>query len=36
VKHGVWDRVWVGFHDLIGVRWLMKWQVANVEPEDML
>lgn len=34
-KYGVWDRLWVGVHDLIGVRWLMKRQVANVELEDV-
>lgn len=35
-KYGVWDRLWVGIHDLIGVRWLMKRHVANVELEDVL
>ena len=35
-KYAVWDRLWVGIHDLIGVRWLMKRQVANVELEDVL
>jgi dolichol-phosphate mannosyltransferase len=35
-KYGVWDRLWIGVHDLIGVRWLMKRQVANVELEDVL
>ena len=35
-KYGVWDRLWVGVHDLIGVRWLMKRQVASVELEDVL
>ncbi|WP_291172154.1 glycosyltransferase family 2 protein [Hyphomicrobium sp.] len=34
-KYGVWDRLWVGVHDLVGVRWLMKRQVANVELEDV-
>lgn len=34
-KYGVWDRLWVGVHDLIGVRWLMKRQIANVELEDV-
>lgn len=35
-KYGLWDRLWVGIHDLVGVRWLMKRQVANVELEDLL
>lgn len=35
-KYGIWDRLWAGIYDLIGVRWLMKRQVANVEVEDVL
>jgi len=35
-KYGIWDRLWVGVHDLLGVRWLMKRQIANVELEDVL
>jgi dolichol-phosphate mannosyltransferase len=35
-KYGVWDRLWVGFHDLIGVRWLLKRQTGTVELEDVL
>jgi len=35
-KYGVWDRLGVGIHDLIGVRWLLKRQIANVEMEDLL
>jgi dolichol-phosphate mannosyltransferase len=23
-KYGLWDRLWVGIHDLIGVRWLIS------------
>ncbi len=23
-KYGVWDRLWVGIHDLIGVSWLIS------------
>lgn len=34
-KYGVWDRLWVGLQDLVGVRWLMKRQIANVELEDV-
>lgn len=35
-KYGVWDRLWVGCHDLIGVRWLLKRQTGTVELEDVL
>ncbi|WP_072392694.1 glycosyltransferase family 2 protein [Hyphomicrobium sp. CS1GBMeth3] len=35
-KYGVWDRLWVGIHDLIGVRWLLKRQIGNVKLEDVL
>lgn len=35
-KYGLWDRLWVGVHDLIGVRWLVKRQIAKVEMEEML
>ena len=34
-KYGLWDRLWVGIHDLIGVRWLMSRQVAHVELEEV-
>jgi dolichol-phosphate mannosyltransferase len=34
-KYGVWDRLWVGIHDLIGVQWLIKRQIANTEVEDV-
>ncbi|WP_333793331.1 glycosyltransferase family 2 protein [Hyphomicrobium sp.] len=34
-KYGIWDRLWVGLQDLVGVRWLMKRQIANVELEDV-
>lgn len=35
-KYGVWDRLWVGIHDLIGVQWLLKRQIANVDLEEVL
>lgn len=35
-KYGLWDRLWVGMHDLIGVRWLMKRQISNVDMEEVL
>ncbi|MDP2852286.1 MAG: hypothetical protein Q8O23_02660, partial [Gallionella sp.] len=35
-KYGVWDRLWVGIHDLIGVQWLLKRQIANVDLEEIL
>lgn len=35
-KYGLWDRLWVGVHDLIGVRWLLKRQIGQVEMEDVL
>lgn len=35
-KYGLWDRLWVGVHDLIGVRWLMKRQISNVDLEEIL
>jgi dolichol-phosphate mannosyltransferase len=35
-KYGFWDRLWVGIYDLIGVRWLVRRQIANVEMEDVL
>jgi dolichol-phosphate mannosyltransferase len=34
-KYGVWDRTWVGIHDLFGVRWLVKRQPGTVELEDV-
>lgn len=34
-KYGLWDRLWVGVHDLIGVRWLLKRQIGPVEMEDV-
>jgi dolichol-phosphate mannosyltransferase len=35
-KYGLFDRLWVGIHDLIGVHWLIKRQIADVEWEDVL
>jgi dolichol-phosphate mannosyltransferase len=35
-KYGLWDRLWVGIHDLVGVQWLIKRQIANVELEEVL
>lgn len=35
-KYGFWDRLWVGIYDLIGVRWLLKRQIINVEVEEVL
>jgi dolichol-phosphate mannosyltransferase len=35
-KYGVWDRLWVGVHDLVGVRWLMKRQISQVDLEEVL
>lgn len=35
-KYGVWDRLWVGLHDLVGVRWLMKRQISHVDLEEVL
>ncbi len=35
-KYGLWDRLWVGIHDLIGVQWLIRRQISNVELEDVL
>ncbi len=35
-KYGFWDRLWVGIYDLIGVRWLLKRQIVNVELEEVL
>jgi dolichol-phosphate mannosyltransferase len=35
-KYGVWDRLWVGMHDLVGVRWLMKRQISHVDLEEVL
>ncbi len=34
-KYGFWDRLWVGIYDLVGVRWLLKRQIANVELETV-
>jgi dolichol-phosphate mannosyltransferase len=34
-KYGMWDRLWVGIYDLVGVRWLLKRQIANVELETV-
>jgi dolichol-phosphate mannosyltransferase len=33
-KYGTWDRLWVGIHDLIGVRWLLKRMRKDVEFEE--
>lgn len=35
-KYGVSNRLWVGIHDLIGVRWLLARQIANVDLEEVL
>jgi dolichol-phosphate mannosyltransferase len=29
-KYGVWNRVWRGLYDLIGVGWLMKRRLRPV------
>lgn len=34
-KYGFWDRLWAGIYDLVGVRWLVKRQIANVELETV-
>lgn len=33
-KYGTWDRLWVGIHDLVGVRWLISRMTAGVEIEE--
>jgi dolichol-phosphate mannosyltransferase len=33
-KYGTWDRLWVGIHDLIGVRWLIKRMRKDVEIDE--
>lgn len=30
-KYGTWDRLWVGIHDLIGVRWLISRMRTTIE-----
>jgi dolichol-phosphate mannosyltransferase len=33
-KYGLWDRLWVGIHDLIGVRWLIGRTLPRVDIEE--
>jgi dolichol-phosphate mannosyltransferase len=33
-KYGMWDRLWVGIHDLVGVSWLISRITADVEVEE--
>lgn len=33
-KYGTWDRLWVGIHDLVGVRWLISRMRTNFEFEE--
>jgi dolichol-phosphate mannosyltransferase len=33
-KYGIWDRLWVGLHDLVGVSWLVARGLKNVEVEE--
>ena len=33
-KYGVWDRLWVGIHDLIGVSWLIRRTLPRVDTEE--
>lgn len=34
-KYGVWDRLWVGIHDLVGVSWLIRRMPPRVEIEEL-
>lgn len=34
-KYGLWNRLWAGIYDLVGVRWLLKRQIGNVELETV-
>lgn len=33
-KYGLWDRLWVGIHDLIGVSWLVRRTLPRVDIEE--
>ena len=33
-KYGVWDRLWVGIHDLVGVSWLISRRRKDVAVEE--
>lgn len=33
-KYGLWDRLWVGIHDLVGVRWLIARMKKSVGIEE--
>jgi dolichol-phosphate mannosyltransferase len=33
-KYGLWDRLWVGIHDLIGVSWLIRRTLPRVDIEE--
>jgi dolichol-phosphate mannosyltransferase len=33
-KYGVWDRLWVGIYDLVGVSWLIRRMLARVEIKE--
>ncbi|MGZ8933170.1 MAG: glycosyltransferase, partial [Halobacteriota archaeon] len=34
-KYGVWDRLWVGIHDLIGVKWLIHRTIGSLEWKEL-
>jgi dolichol-phosphate mannosyltransferase len=34
-KYGVWDRLWVGLHDLVGVSWLIRRMILNVDYREV-
>jgi dolichol-phosphate mannosyltransferase len=34
-KYGLWDRLWVGIHDLVGVRWLIARMRKDVGIEEV-
>src|SRR5688500_8044523 len=34
-KYGVWNRVWRGLYDLIGVNWYIKRRLRSVEYEEL-
>jgi dolichol-phosphate mannosyltransferase len=34
-KYGVWNRVWRGLYDLIGVNWYLKRRLRSVEYEEL-
>ena len=33
-KYGLWDRLWVGIHDLMGVSWLIRRTLRRVDIEE--